>query len=346
MGGTVSMPPPDAHVVRTMKCSKIKLKYLKRHFWKPFRKMDKNLSGTIDIAEFYKFLEEPRSIFGDAMFELNDCNQSGTLEFSEYFQTVVTYCLFEQEEIMRYCFYILDRDKNGYIEKDELLMMVNILYGISPDEKPKGNTRVAVQLLEFNPDGKVDFAEFKAFHKLFPALFYPAFRLQVQMRIKIAGEWFWQGLKQKHQKVKEGQRAKENYVKAKEMARQLKLQQKKIRKKMGCCRYYLCPLEAEALKDDFPITLAAEESEADKKRKLAEGRMKMRQAAEAAAANPETDEWKLYLARKTKLRYRDEARASYMKKLKPKRVRTVATERDDRRAKRRAKDRRLSSNSH
>ena len=52
MGGTVSMPPPDAHVVRTMKFSKIKLKYLKRHFWKPFRKMDKNLSGTIDIAEW------------------------------------------------------------------------------------------------------------------------------------------------------------------------------------------------------------------------------------------------------------------------------------------------------
>ena len=45
-------------------------------------------------------------------------------------------------------------------------MMVNIMYGISPDEKPKGNTKIAVDLLEFNPDGKVDFAEFKAFHKL------------------------------------------------------------------------------------------------------------------------------------------------------------------------------------
>ena len=345
MGGNMSMPPPDAHVVRTMKFAKINVKELKI-FWKPFRKMDKNLSSTIDIAEFYKYLEEGRSIFGDAMFELNDCNNSGTLEFSEFFQTVVTYCLFEQEEILRYCFYILDRDKNGYIEKDELLMMVNIMYGISPDEKPKGNTKIAVDLLEFNPDGKVDFAEFKAFHKLFPALFYPAFRLQVQMVIKIGGERFWRRKKLRHQKVKEGQRAKDNYLKAKEMARQLKLQQKKIRKKMGCCRYYLCPLEAEALKDDFPITVEAEETEADKKRKVAEQRMKLRQAADAAALNPETDEWKTYLARKTKIRYRDEARAKHLKKMKPKRVRTVMTQREERREARRGKDRKLSSNSH
>lgn len=339
------MPPPDAHVARTMRFAKINLKELKI-FWKPFRKMDKNLSGTIDIAMFYKFLEEDRSIFGDAMFELNDCNNSGSLEFSEFFQTVVTYCLFEQEEILRYCFYILDKDKNGYIEKDELLMMINILYNISPDEKPKGNTRVAVDSLEFNPDGKVDFAEFKAFHKQFPALFYPAFRLQVQMVIKIGGERFWRGKKIRHQKVKEGQRAKDNFVKAKEMARQLKLQQRKIRKKMGCCRYYLCPLEAEALKDDFPITIEKEETEADKKRKVAEQRMKARQAADAATANPETDEWKIYLEKKVKMRYRDEARARNSRAVKSKRERSVMTDREERGLKRRAKSRGLSSNSH
>ena len=33
--------------------------------------------------------------------------------------------------------------------------------------------------LDFNDDGKVDFKEFKEFHRLFPSLFYPAFRIQV-----------------------------------------------------------------------------------------------------------------------------------------------------------------------
>ena len=35
-----------------------------------FRKFDKNLSGTIDIDEFYKMFHEQRSIFGDGIFEL------------------------------------------------------------------------------------------------------------------------------------------------------------------------------------------------------------------------------------------------------------------------------------
>ena len=135
--------------------------------------------GTIELADFYKYIEEKRSIICDAIFELNDCNTSGTLDFGEFFCSVVTYCLFEREEILRYCFYIFDREKNGYIEQDELMMMINILYGIAPTDQLRGNAKVAANQLEFNTDGKVDFKEFKEFNKQFPALFYPAFRIQV-----------------------------------------------------------------------------------------------------------------------------------------------------------------------
>ena len=67
--------------------------------------------GSIDISDFYTFFEEKRSIFGDAIFELIDCNQSGSLTFGEFLHAVVTYCLFEQDEMLRFCFFIFDKDK-------------------------------------------------------------------------------------------------------------------------------------------------------------------------------------------------------------------------------------------
>lgn len=101
------------------------------------------------------------------------------LTFSEWLDAITTYCLFEEEDILRFCFFILDREKNGYIEKDELRMLVNMLYNIDPVKGPTGNTKVAFEKLSVQQDGKIEFWEFELFNKAFPSLFFPAFRLQV-----------------------------------------------------------------------------------------------------------------------------------------------------------------------
>ena len=62
------------------------------------------------------------------------------------------YCLFEPQEILRFCFYIFDRDKNGYIMKEELELMLRVLYHIVPPNDFSGNTRNALELLDFNDD--------------------------------------------------------------------------------------------------------------------------------------------------------------------------------------------------
>ena len=81
--------------------------------------------------------------------------KTGSLDFGEFFQSVVTYCLFEKKEVLKFCFYIFDRDKNGYIERDELQIMINVLYHVSPPEEVKGNTKIALEKLDVNDDGKV-----------------------------------------------------------------------------------------------------------------------------------------------------------------------------------------------
>lgn len=101
------------------------------------------------------------------------------LTFSEWISSVTTYCLFEEEDILKFCFYILDRQKNGYIEKEEMRILIYMLYHIDPVKGPTGNTKLAFEKLPIQRDGKIEFWEFELFHQAFPALLYPAFRLQV-----------------------------------------------------------------------------------------------------------------------------------------------------------------------
>ena len=69
--------------------------------------------------------------------------------------------------------------------------MLRVLYHIVPPDEFTGNTRNALELLEFSDDEKVDWQEFNRFHVLFPALFYPAFRMQNTMITETMGQRWW-----------------------------------------------------------------------------------------------------------------------------------------------------------
>ena len=80
------------------------------------------------------------------------------------------------QEILQFCFYIFDKDKNGYIEKDELTSLVDLLHR----QTQYSNTKQALlTAFDEDNDGKMSFKEFEICHAKFPQLLYPAFRLQV-----------------------------------------------------------------------------------------------------------------------------------------------------------------------
>ena len=47
----------------------------------------------------------------------------GTLDFSEFVQATATYCMFGPEDVRKFCFYIFDKDKNGYDEEESLISL-------------------------------------------------------------------------------------------------------------------------------------------------------------------------------------------------------------------------------
>jgi Ca2+-binding EF-hand superfamily protein len=344
----VVLPPLEVRVNKCMKFYRIKEAEVKR-FYYIFTRLDKNLSGVIDIADFFKFLHEPRSIVGDTIFELVDCRSTIAITFTEFFYAVLTYCFFEVEEVLRFIFFIFDRDKNGYIDHDEFMFIVKIIHGLGPDEAFKGNVKIMMEYLqkELNPDGKVDFKEFKAFHKQFPALFHPAFRIQLELIRRTMGERWWAKMKVQHQNRKEWAKSVEKRRQRSERARTMRLDNRKVRKRMGFWRYYCCFWQRDGIRREMGLKqlFVDEKEEAEKERlrreaELREQRRKQKEAEEMKQRNPVTEPWMEYLVKKNHRVRREEERSALMRKgviQKPRR-RINEEERDERRERRREAD--------
>ena len=125
--GTSRAPVPDERTQQTIDMLKMNAKDL-GVMWEKFSKYDKDKSGTIDIDEFYKLIGEKRSLFADSIFELIDLDQNNSLDFGEFIQTCGTFCMFGREDVRKFCYYIFDKDKNGYIEQDELTALIDLLH--------------------------------------------------------------------------------------------------------------------------------------------------------------------------------------------------------------------------
>ena len=201
-----------------------------RMLWAKFRKYDKDKSGAIDMDEFYALIHEKRCIFGDSIFELIDIDNNGTLDFSEFVQATATYCMFGPEDVRKFCFYIFDKDKNGYIESDELTALIDMLH----DNKLSGNCKIAMDKFDTNRDGKIDFGEFTYMDKAFPMLLFPAFRMQKNLMEHTVGKKFWEGRRAMLAEGREKERRETEKLRIQEEKRREKLRQREIRRKMGC----------------------------------------------------------------------------------------------------------------
>ena len=92
-----------------------------------------------------------------------EVDNSGFLSFYEFLKVTSTFCLFGQEEVLKFCFFIFDKDKNGYIEEDEMNALIDLLQtGMAQTEigKQEGgglNVLDALKKFDMNDDGRVDF---------------------------------------------------------------------------------------------------------------------------------------------------------------------------------------------
>ncbi len=259
------IPVPDDRLQKMIDMLRLNKKELAR-LWRVFQKYDKDNGGTIDIEEFYKLIEEDRTVFGDSLFELVDIDASGSLDFSEFVQTVGTYCLFGQLDILKFCFFVFDKDKNGYIDSDELHALVEMLHG----NNPTSNCKNALSQFDTNSDGKIDFEEFQALNVKFPMLLFPSFRMQENMMINTMGVKWWKARKGLLQDERDKENAAEEKLRMKELQRQHRNQQRQVKHKMGFFSYYFCFFKRGKVLAQIAAEEAIRAEKREKKRQLRE----------------------------------------------------------------------------
>ena len=182
----IRMSHPDAaEAVRALGLTQRQLRRLKMKF----EAIDIDDSGTMDSAEFFEMLEEPRTPLTDALFRLIDLDGNGTIEFDEFVNVLMTYCVYSKEDILRFCFNCFDTDYSNAIDEEEFVALLSAVNNGAP--LFPGNFRTALDQFDTNSDGLLDFDEFKSLDRHYPLVFFPAFRLQDQMQRKTLGESTW-----------------------------------------------------------------------------------------------------------------------------------------------------------
>lgn len=187
-----------------------------RKVFKVFNEMDVDNNGVWTVGEMYKTLKEPRlSVRApviDTIFFMGDSETEGSLNFADFLVTMCSFCALSKEEMLQFLFMIIDVDRNGTIEKEELLNFFSYMPAGTEDsgEAPvfPVNNKNALDKFRGGKWVTLQFDGLSQLCELFPYIAYPAYHTQEMYRAAILGTSFWKQLDFERIKYQTVQRTK------------------------------------------------------------------------------------------------------------------------------------------
>jgi Ca2+-binding EF-hand superfamily protein len=161
-----------------------------QRFYNKFQQIDTSGDGTVSLDEFYGFFAIRRSAFGDRVFGMLDLDKSGAIDFREFVLCMWNFCTYEVDTFIEFAFRMYDLDGSEQLEMEELRDLVEEVYG----DMMANNVRVTriLDVIDADGDGVISFSEFLEFNRRYPALLFPAYSMQNELRRRCFGEGFWQ----------------------------------------------------------------------------------------------------------------------------------------------------------
>jgi Ca2+-binding EF-hand superfamily protein len=201
MGNQVTVPEwsLSEHSALIMAQYNVKPRHLKI-LSRLFARLDVNHTDKWTIIEFRKLLGiYPESLVMpclEALIKFGSSSRDGRMSYEDFIIAVCSFCAFSKEELLQFVYIIIDADRSGVLDKQEL----ENFYSASVHVKRRHHARQAIYppnymgaLEEFGKGQwtSLIFEEFCLMCDLFPHLAFPAVYLQMMLRRAILGTRFW-----------------------------------------------------------------------------------------------------------------------------------------------------------
>jgi len=191
-------------------CQRLNLSvYQAMQMYEKFKEIDQDMSGVIDLEEFFEHLSEEKTPFATQLFTLIDENASGELDFNEFLVGLWNICTFEEESLLRFAFDLVDTDGSGYVDGDEMEGMIKNLHGTKYNKNLFIHTKKVLKQYDTNGDNQFSFDEFKKCHKKLPLLFMPAFGLMRKLQDEFYGHDFWKSAARARKRDRKAQKVRD-----------------------------------------------------------------------------------------------------------------------------------------
>jgi len=257
--------------------------------WNCFQHLDVQKLGKIRPKLLWQGHEiDEDCILSEALYDLCEVDMIGLdpeINFSEFCALICTLCCFEPPEMLRFCMFVYDPEKNGFITIDDFKSLMNGLHHVVPPDTVKGNIKASWMRSEFPASGQLTIEDIVELHRSTPLILEPAFQFQRNVMQKYMGISYWEAKKRFLFEA----RIKADILLAKKKAKKEKKaragKERKIKKSMGILRYYLCPCLRFMYDPDSGYGLTDEQKAAAARNKRLE---------ELAIKNPQTAHWKKF----------------------------------------------------
>jgi Ca2+-binding EF-hand superfamily protein len=170
---------------------------LRRHF----NKMDNDESGTVDVDEFFEYINENRTILSQHIFEFHGFEfgvnlKDEELDFGHFVKAITTMCMFDTNLLVRFFFNIFDVENKRYIMKTEARQLLTMFQHQAPGVCTRGQMERACLMLGIIGSGAgqggVTFEDFLELAHSCPTVVYPILKFQHALRTKFLGVKYWE----------------------------------------------------------------------------------------------------------------------------------------------------------
>ncbi len=79
--------------------------------------------------------------------ELIDKAQPDSVDFSEFFPALVTYCLFTRSEILGFTFNMVDEDRDGFVSKQDIFKVLMVQWDGQRVNPPNVTRAIEIQFM-------------------------------------------------------------------------------------------------------------------------------------------------------------------------------------------------------